>query len=179
MGKRKRKNKSNLKPFLIIIALLISFITGYYHHNLTTTIKNDINYDKVISFITGLLHRSHTPTTKYSTKSDTNYDKVIYLPSNRYPKTALHMEHAFKKGFTHICTIDRKGVRENRKHSLQGIATKKGYDRDEYPMAMCKEGGVGADVELIPSADNRGAGSWVSHQLSGLKDGTKVRIEVK
>ncbi|MBP0723681.1 hypothetical protein J5Y03_00600 [Bacillus sp. RG28] len=142
--------KFSLKHFLIIVILLISSITGLLHHNHNTTTKND-----------------------------TNYDKVIYLPSDRYPKTALHMEHAFKKGFTHICTIDRKGVKENRKHSLQGIATKRGYDRDEYPMAMCKEGGTGADVELIPSADNRGAGSWVSHQLSGLKDGTKVRIEVK
>ena len=83
------------------------------------------------------------------------------------------------KGESSICTIDRKDADEHRKESLSGIETKPGYDRDEFPMAMCAEGGNGADVKLVHSSDNRGAGSWVSHQLSGLPDGTRVLIKVK
>ena len=54
-----------------------------------------------------------------------------------------------------------------------------GYDRDEYPMDMCEEGGAGADIEYITPSDNRGAGSWVSHQLSDYPDGTKVLFVVE
>jgi hypothetical protein len=46
-------------------------------------------------------------------------------------------------------------------------------------MAMCAEGGTGADVRYISPKDNRGAGSWVSHQLEYYPDGTKVRFVVK
>ncbi|MCP1527704.1 hypothetical protein J2Y71_000326 [Bacillus pumilus] len=45
-------------------------------------------------------------------------------------------------------------------------------------MAMCEEGGAGADIEYISPADNRGAGSWVSHQLSEYEDGTAVLFVV-
>lgn len=54
-----------------------------------------------------------------------------------------------------------------------------GYDHDEYPMAMYEERGAGADIEYITPSDNRGAGSWVSHQLSDYPDGTKVLFVVE
>jgi hypothetical protein len=59
------------------------------------------------------------------------------------------------------------------------VPTKKGYDRDEWPMAMCEEGGTGANVKYISPSDNRGAGSWVSNQLDKYPDGTTVEFEVK
>lgn len=59
------------------------------------------------------------------------------------------------------------------------ISIKKGYDRDEWPMAMCKEGGKGAHIEYISPADNRGAGSWVGNKLDKYPDGTRVKFEVK
>lgn len=62
---------------------------------------------------------------------------------------------------------------------MENIQTRMGYDRDEYPMAMCEEGGAGADIEYITPSDNRGAGSWVSHQLSDYPDGTKVLFVVE
>ncbi|CAM2140135.1 hypothetical protein PT2222_120087 [Paraburkholderia tropica] len=46
-------------------------------------------------------------------------------------------------------------------------------------MAMCKEGGEGASVEYISPADNRGAGSWVGHQLTDYPDGTKVLFTIQ
>ncbi|MBS4162571.1 DNA-entry nuclease [Klebsiella pneumoniae] len=112
------------------------------------------------------------------TSSET-YDYKISFPSSKYPETAKHINDAIAKGASKICTIDRDGVEENRKESLKDVPTKRGYDRDEYPMAMCSEGGAGADIEYISPEDNRGAGSWVSHELHELPDGAKVLFEVK
>ncbi|WP_309505956.1 hypothetical protein [Streptomyces pyxinicus] len=43
---------------------------------------------------------------------------------------------------------------------------------------MFQEGGNGASVRPITPGDNRGAGSAIGNQCSGLPDGTKVRIVV-
>ncbi|MGX5519299.1 NucA/NucB deoxyribonuclease domain-containing protein [Bacillus cereus] len=83
--------------------------------------------------------------------------QVIEFPSNKYQKTAAHIKDAIVNGKTDICTIDR----------------------DEYPMAMCREGGKGADIKHIKPADNRGAGSYIGNKVEKLPDGTKVKIVVK
>ncbi|PFE82985.1 sporulation protein [Bacillus thuringiensis] len=105
--------------------------------------------------------------------------QVIEFPSSKYPETGTHIKEAIEKGKTDICTIDRKGAADRRKQSLAGVPTKKGYDRDEYPMAMCKEGGSGADIKYIKPADNRGAGSFIGNKLDHLPDGAQVKIVVK
>jgi hypothetical protein len=107
------------------------------------------------------------------------YDVILYFPTDRYPKTAEHITEAIESGESDICTIDREGADENRQESLKGIPTKDGYDRDEWPMAMCAEGGEGADIEYVPPKDNRGSGSWVGHQLDDYPDGTKVLFVLK
>jgi len=109
---------------------------------------------------------------------DAQYDVKLKFPADKYPETARHIKNAIKKGASAVCTIDREGADENREESLKNIPTKRGYDRDEFPMAMCEEGGAGADIEYISPADNRGAGSWVSHQLSEYEDGTAVLFVV-
>lgn len=111
-------------------------------------------------------------------KTKEKYDVTIKFPSAEYPETAAHINKALDKGESAICTIDRSGADENRKESLSGIATKEGYDRDEWPMAMCAEGGTGADVALVKSSDNRGAGSWVENALEKYSDGTRVMFVV-
>jgi len=103
----------------------------------------------------------------------------IDFPADRYPDTAKHIQDAISSGEAPICTIDREGADENRSQSLKGIPTKKGYDRDEWPMAMCLEGGEGADIEYIKPSDNRGAGSWVGNQLEKFADGTRVEFMFK
>ena len=110
-------------------------------------------------------------------KSD--YDKVILFPSDRYPETAKHIKDAIKEGHSSICTIDRDGVHKRREQSLKHVPVKTGYDRDEWPMAVCKQGGNNASVEYISPADNRGAGSWVGHQLTNDPDGTRVLFKIK
>ena len=66
-----------------------------------------------------------------------------------------------KNGHPDILTISRLEVTERRAESLKDIATKKGFDRDEWSMAMFKEGGKGASVRYIFPSDNRGAGAAI------------------
>ncbi|WP_338043665.1 NucA/NucB deoxyribonuclease domain-containing protein [Paenibacillus hamazuiensis] len=106
-------------------------------------------------------------------------DHVLIFRSDKYPETAQHIKDAIAAGESDTCTIDRKGADERREQSLKGIPTKPGYDRDEWPMAMCKEGGSGADIRYVSPKDNRGAGSWVSNQLEVYSDGTRVKFIVK
>ena len=107
------------------------------------------------------------------------YDVILEFPADRYPETAAHIQDAIKKGHSEICTLDRDGAEENREESLKGIPTKEGYDRDEWPMAFCAEGGKGAHIAYIDPSDNRGAGSWISHEVEKYPDGTRVKFVVK
>lgn len=116
---------------------------------------------------------SKPPTDPEQTES-AEYDYVLEFPSDNYPETALHIYSAIENGHSNVCTIDRDGAKDRRKQSLKGIETREGYDRDEWPMAMCAEGGTGASVAYVNSSDNRGAGSWVGNQLSAYADGEKV-----
>lgn len=102
------------------------------------------------------------------------YDYELRFPAERYPETGSHIAAAIGRGSSDTCTIDRQGADVNRDQSLRGIPTRKGLDRDEWPMAMCAEGGAGASIAYISPSDNRGAGSWVSNQLSDYPDGTVV-----
>ncbi|MGN7197786.1 NucA/NucB deoxyribonuclease domain-containing protein [Bacillus mycoides] len=106
-------------------------------------------------------------------------EQVLEFPSSKYPETGAHIKEAIAKGKTDICTIDRKGAADRRKQSLANVPTKKGYDRDEYPLAMCKEGGGGADIKYIKPSDNRGAGSYIGNKVEKLPDGAKFKIVVK
>jgi hypothetical protein len=144
---------------------------------------------KIQKFITSLIivvllalggywfEQNEDPTAPSST-SDSDVVQLIF-PSDRYPETAKHIQDAIAKGESATCTINREQAEENRKESLKGIPTKKGYDRDEWPMAMCNEGGAGADIEYITPKDNRGAGSWVGNQLEDYANGTRVEFMFK
>ncbi|MNK38799.1 Sporulation-specific extracellular nuclease precursor [compost metagenome] len=135
------------------------------------------HYKIIISLVMVTLLSSCTSQTKYLTTkeiSSSDYDYTIEFPVSRYPETADHIKKAIEAGESAICTIDRNGAEENRDQSLQGISTKKGYDRDEWPMAMCAEGGQGADIQYVTPKDNRGAGSWVGNKLENYPNGTRV-----
>ena len=68
------------------------------------------------------------------------YDDILYFPASRYPETGAHISDAIKAGHSDVCTIERSGADKRRQESLKGIPTKPGFDRDEWPMAMCEEG---------------------------------------
>ncbi|MCS6595301.1 NucA/NucB deoxyribonuclease domain-containing protein [Bacillus cereus] len=113
------------------------------------------------------------------TSESQNIAQVIDFSSNKYTETAAHIKDAIANGKTDIYTIDQDGAAERRKQSLANVPTKKGYDRDEYPMTMYKEGGKGADIRHIKPADNRGAGSYIGNKVEKLPNDAKMKIVVK
>ena len=103
---------------------------------------------------------------------------VCVVDSALYPATAEHIRSAQNNGHPTRLTIDRSGASQRRTESLQNIPTRREFDRDEYPMALFSEGGLGADVAHLEGTDNRGAGAYVGWQLRGVPDGAEVRIRV-
>jgi RHS repeat-associated protein len=78
----------------------------------------------------------------------------------------------------HIYIINRKGTVSNRQQAMKGFPSKSGFDRDEVPMAMFKEGGAGASVRYINPSDNRAAGSAIGAALRDYPDGTRVLFKI-
>ncbi|RHF65836.1 Rhs family protein, partial [Bacteroides stercoris] len=107
-----------------------------------------------------------------------SYKFVLQISKSEYPETTRHIQNAIKKGHPDVVTISRKGATDRRKEAIANTKTKKGRDRDEWPMAMFKEGGSGADIEYILPSDNRGAGSSIRAALSGCNDGDTIKIEI-
>jgi Deoxyribonuclease NucA/NucB len=103
---------------------------------------------------------------------------VVRIAARRYPHTADHILDAIAAGKPRLLRLDRAGADANREEALQGIPTRDGYDRDEYPPAVSREGGRGADVRYVPSADNRGAGAILGERLERYCDGQRFRLRV-
>jgi hypothetical protein len=101
---------------------------------------------------------------------------VVRISGHRYPYTADHIADAIAAGEPRVLHIDRAGADANRDASLRGIPTRTGYDRDEYPPAMSREGGTGADVRYVPSADNRGAGTVMGERLHPYCEGQRFGL---
>ena len=104
------------------------------------------------------------------------HDLEVTISKSDYPETAGHIQEAIDNGQPDIVTLFRENASDNRKVSLAGYETKKGFDRDEWPMAMFFEGGNGADIKYINPSDNRGAGSAIGKALQGYDDGYIVKI---
>jgi hypothetical protein len=110
-------------------------------------------------------------------------DCDVTISRSRHPESAKHIENAIADGQPDTLTIDRPGATARRTQSLKGKPKVPGYDLDEYPPAVFKEGGVHADgtrssVRAIPSSDNRGSGSSLGHQLRGQPEGAKVTYKI-
>lgn len=103
---------------------------------------------------------------------------VVIVDSRKYPQTAEHIKMAQMMGFPEFVTLSRADAAERRKASLAGVKASSIYDRDEWPMAVFKEGGEGANVVYIEGRDNRGAGSSIGWQMRGFPDGSRVRVRV-
>ncbi|MDI6447182.1 RHS repeat-associated core domain-containing protein, partial [Cronobacter dublinensis] len=109
----------------------------------------------------------------------TTHDIVLVLTKKQYKEAFGHIEDVINQKNKDIYTISRSSIKINRNESLKDHPTIKGFDRDEFPMAMFKEGGKGASVRYINPSDNRGAGSSIANALKPFPDGTKVKIKVE
>lgn len=86
---------------------------------------------------------------------------VVNLDNGKSPEAIRHEREAVASGSPRYLHWAPARAAANRAASLRGVATKAGFDRDEYPPAATAEGGAGADVRLIPAADNRSAGARI------------------
>lgn len=104
--------------------------------------------------------------------------KNVWLNHKQTPASAKHVDDAKINGHARILTVDRRPgyASARRTDSLKAIKPRNGYDRDEYPPAISKEGGKGASVRHIPPSDNRSAGACVGAQCRDLRNGEKFRI---
>ena len=102
---------------------------------------------------------------------------LVDLDDIKHRRIIDHALDARIGGHPRVLHIQRSEAKANRRASLTGIATKRGHDRDEYPPAMSDEGGKGADVRYVRSAENRSAGSVMRRQLAPYCDGQRFILE--
>lgn len=110
----------------------------------------------------------------------------ITFSATKYPDIRRHLLRALRKGWPRILVLNRKGAEARRERLLASYPTKRGFDRDEYPPAIGRGIGPGltrganptgwmADVEYVPSAENRSHGSVMGIKLRRFCDGTRFR----
>ncbi|WP_455062867.1 polymorphic toxin-type HINT domain-containing protein [Prevotella fusca] len=160
---------------IVVIENKIIFPTFVEVYNLE--IEDNENYYVTEEGV--LVHNGcNNKTTVKEVDADTHKVEVTISKSN-YPETSQHIEDAIASGKPDIVTIARDKAKQNRAKSLRGVKTKPKLDRDEWPMAMFKEGGKNADIRHIGASDNRGAGSAIGNALKDYPNGTKVKIIIK
>jgi hypothetical protein len=99
----------------------------------------------------------------------------VGLSRTRYPEVRRHWDRAIAAGWPRVLTVHRRDATRRRARLLRGIATAPGKDRDEYPMAMARTT-VRADVALVDSGQNRGAGAVQGIKLRRYCSGQRFRI---
>ncbi|WP_458762567.1 two-partner secretion domain-containing protein [Cupriavidus basilensis] len=67
--------------------------------------------------------------------------REIGISRSSYPESAQHIADGIAAGQPSTLTIDRAGAAARRAEALKGVDVKPGFDRDEFPPAMFKEGG--------------------------------------
>jgi len=111
----------------------------------------------------------------------------VGFSATKYPNIRRHVVKAVREGWPATLVIDRRGTDARRDRLLANVATRAGYDRDEYPPAMGRGRGspalkrganpVGwmASVMLVPSSENRSHGSVMGIKLRRFCSGTRFR----
>jgi hypothetical protein len=102
---------------------------------------------------------------------------AVVVSLTKYPHIAAHIRSAIRRGQPVVLHIDRVHADQHRDTSTAVLPTKAGYDRDEYPPAMSREGGQGADVRYVNAHENRGAGASMGYQLGGYCDGQAFKLK--
>ncbi len=109
----------------------------------------------------------------------------IGFSATKYPNIRRHVLRAVRGGWPKTLMIDRRGTDARRDRLLANVATRDGYDRDEYPPAMGRGRGsealtrganpVGwmASVMLVPSSENRSHGAVMGIKLRRFCSGTR------
>lgn len=99
----------------------------------------------------------------------------IGISSTKFPAILAHIRGAIRRGWPRTLTLHRQGASARRARLLRGVPTKQGYDRDEWPMAFARRS-YEADVEYVPSGQNRGSGAVIGVKLRRYCGGTRFRV---
>lgn len=108
----------------------------------------------------------------------------------RYPNICRHYLGAVDRGWPKVMVVNRPGADARRDRLLEGVPTRPGFDRDEYPAAVGRgrpngrsralvrgtdPRGWKADVAYVPSGENRSHGSSLGGKLRPFCNGTRFR----
>ena len=114
----------------------------------------------------------------------------VRFSASKYPNILQHTVDARRKGWPNTLVLNRPGADARRERLLEDIPTRRGYDRDEYPPAVGRGRPNGdlrslvrgidprgwlADVEYVPSSENRSHGSSLGSKLRRFCNGTRFR----
>jgi hypothetical protein len=134
--------------------------------------------------------RHRTPAVRHRGCTAPRGIQSIRFDAGRYPNIRRHMLDARAKGWPGTLVLNRPGADARRERLLEDIPTRRGYDRDEYPPAVGRGRPNGdlrslvrgidprgwlADVEYVPSDENRSHGSSMGSKLRRFCDGTRFR----
>jgi hypothetical protein len=139
----------------------------------------------------GRTHTTHSAPVRRRTGCSLPHGvQSIRFTASRYPNIREHMLDAIRKGWPSTLVLNRPGASQRRDRLLEDIPTRHGYDRDEYPPAVGRGRANGdlrslvrgidprgwlADVEYVPSAENRSHGSSMGSKLRHFCNGTRFR----
>ena len=111
----------------------------------------------------------------------------IAFSATRFAGIRAHYRRALARGWPRILVVNRPGSDRRRDRLLEDVATRSGFDRDEYPPAVGRGAGrtalkrgsdpVGwrASVAYVDSAENRSHGAVLGAKLRRLCDGVRFR----
>lgn len=111
--------------------------------------------------------------------------QIVSFSKTKYPHIRAHYLAAVKAGWPRFLIVNRPGADARRERLLEGVPTKDGYDRDEYPPAVARGRGFHirgenprgwkASVRYLKSRENRSHGSSLGGQLRPFCNGTMFR----
>jgi hypothetical protein len=110
----------------------------------------------------------------------------ISFSATKYPNIGRHFRAAVAAGWPRTLVLNRPDADARRDRLLEDYSTRDGFDRDEYPPAVGRGRGKGltrgrdprgwkADVQHVPSSENRSHGSTMGAKLRRFCDGTRFR----
>ncbi len=109
-------------------------------------------------------------------KTPSSQPLKIGFSKTQHPEYAQRLRNI--SGDKKTYTLDRTGSMARSRAAVRGVASRRGFDRDEWPMAITKEGGAGADIKYMLPSQNRAAGATIGNKLRPYPDGTKFQIEI-
>ena len=127
-------------------------------------------------------------TEKGNSKSGKGSTPTFEVSRQQYPNHAKMLENAKNEGHSFNGLERNSGTREERKNRYESQkAIRKaqggppsGFDYDEFPYASTRQGGSGAHVEPVPSAENQAVGRDLGqfYLKNGIKEGDVFNIRI-